>query len=229
MRRRIYLMRHADVAYFDNQGRPFSPEAVALTARGEAQARAAGEALAAVRFDQVITSGLPRTVKTAQLVLSEARASPLIEEWPELAEIRGGRLRDIPDNELKNAFLGAFQGVVHETAIFLGGESIASLLDRVHSGIDRLLSDASWDTVLMVLHGGVNRAILSLGLTGGRSFLGNLAQSPGCINVLDVSEDRADWVVRAVNITPMDGMHLEGERSTTMEELLRQYLVHRKL
>jgi broad specificity phosphatase PhoE len=229
MRRRIYLMRHADVAYFDNQGRPFAPEAVALTARGEAQARAAGEALGAVRFDQVITSGLPRTVKTAQLVLGEARASHVIEEWPELAEIRGGRLRDIPDNELKNAFLGAFQGVVQETAIFLGGESIASLLDRVHSGIDRLLSDASWDTVLMVLHGGVNRAILSLGLTGGRSFLGNLAQSPGCINVLDVSEDRADWVVRAVNITPMDAMHLEGERSTTMEELLRQYLVHRKL
>jgi broad specificity phosphatase PhoE len=220
-------MRHADVAYFDERGRPFAPDTVPLTAAGESQARAAGEALARVRFDRVITSGLPRTVMTARLVLAEARESPVIEQWPELAEIQGGRLRDIPDDELEHAFLGAFQGVVPESAVFLGGESIASLLDRVHGGLKRLLSDLRWNTVLMVLHGGVNRAILSFGLTGGRSFLGNLAQSPGCINVLDMGEG-VDSVVRAVNICPLDSMHLEGERSTTMEELLRQYLVHRK-
>jgi probable phosphoglycerate mutase len=65
----------------------------------------------------------------------------------------------------------------------------------------------------------VNRAILSHALTGGRTFLGNLEQAPGCINVLDVGHD---WIVRAVNVTPYDPVQLRG-RLTTMEELWSQF------
>jgi probable phosphoglycerate mutase len=49
------------------------------------------------------------------------------------------------------------------------------------------------------MHGGVNRAILSYALTGQRLFLGNLAQTGGCINALDVGEAPNDWVVRLMN------------------------------
>jgi hypothetical protein len=57
--------------------------------------------------------------------------------------------------------------------------------------------------VLLVLHGGVNCAILSLALTGQRLFLGGLAQTAGCINALDVGErTTSDWVVRFVNHSP---------------------------
>ena len=73
--------------------------------------------------------------------------------------------------------------------------------------------------MLAVLHGGVNRAIISRALTGGRTFLGNLEQSPACVNILDVGDE---WIVRAVNVTPYDLAHLEG-RSTTMEELWQQF------
>ena len=107
-----------------------------------------------------------------------------------------------------------------EDTPFLGGETIGSLLDRVLPEIDRLLADREWDVVLAVLHGAVNRAILSHALTGGRLYLGNLEQSPGCINVLDVSED--DWVVRAVGITPLDLAHRAG-RLRTMEELWAEF------
>src|SRR5688500_20253203 len=41
---------------------------------------------------------------------------------------------------------------------------------RIHPGIERLRQDQSWDTVLLVLHGGVNRAFLSFALTGQRLF-----------------------------------------------------------
>ena len=70
-----------------------------------------------------------------------------------------------------------------------------------------------------MLHGGVNRAILSYALTGGRAFLGNFEQSPACVNVLDVGED---WVVRAVNHAPTDPAHLRG-RLRTMEELWQEF------
>jgi broad specificity phosphatase PhoE len=108
---------------------------------------------------------------------------------------------------------------VPEDLVFLGGETIGALLDRVLPAISRLLVDESWDTLLAVLHGAVNRAILSHALTGERMFLGNFEQAPGCINVLDVG---ADWIVRAVNLTPYDLIH-SGGRTTTMEELWQQF------
>ena len=46
-RRRLYLMRHAEVAYFGADGLPFDPLTVPLTSNGEEQARRAGEALRA--------------------------------------------------------------------------------------------------------------------------------------------------------------------------------------
>ena len=80
--------------------------------------------------------------------------------------------------------------------------------------------------MLLVLHGGVNRAIVSYALTGQRYFLGNLSQAPGCINALDVGTDRADWVVRMTNHAPSDLLQ-PGERETTMEVLYGQYLKFR--
>src|SRR6185312_7444342 len=48
-------------------GRPLRPDDVPLTEEGIEQARAAGEALVSVRFDRVVTSGLPRTEETARI------------------------------------------------------------------------------------------------------------------------------------------------------------------
>jgi broad specificity phosphatase PhoE len=213
-RRRIYLMRHGRVAYFD-QGRPLPPDDVPLTPEGREEARAAAAALDGIAFDRVITSGLPRTVETARIVAPEAES----EAWPELREIEAGRLGDIPEDELERTFVEAWRGVVPEETQFLGGESIGSLMDRVIPAVDRLLADTDWDVVLAVLHGGVNRAIISYALTGGRALFGNLEQAPACINVLDVGDD---WIVRAVNTTPADPAH-RGRRLRTMEELWAEF------
>ena len=214
-RRRLYLMRHAAVAYFEN-GRPVRPDDVPLTEEGVEQARAAAEALESVRFDRVVTSGLPRALETARIVAPGTEA----ESWPELRELEGARLGDIPEDELEHAFVHAFRGVLPEETRFLGGETIASLFDRVLPALARLLADPEWDVVLAVLHGGVNRAILSYALTGRREFLGGFEQAPACINVLDVGD--TGWIVRAVNVAPYDPVHLRG-RLTTMEELWAQF------
>jgi len=220
MRRRLYLMRHAEVAYFDADGRPVSVQDVPLTADGEEQARAAAAALAGIRFDRALTSGLRRTVETARIVAPDAEP----EEWPDLRELRSGRLREIPEDELEAAFTSAFTGEVPLETRFLGGDTVGELLDRVVPALERLLADPAWDTVLAVLHGGVNRAILSHAIAGDRRYLGGFEQAPACINVLDVGED---WIVRAVNYTPYDPVHERG-RGTTMEALYNQYLPYRK-
>src|SRR5229473_392012 len=220
MRRRIYLLRHADVAYVGKDGRLVRPDEAALTPEGEKQAERLAEVLRPVPFDRAITSGLPRTLETARRIL--AGRGPAIESWPDLAEIRGGRLRDISPEALKAALLGAFRAAAPESARFLGGESIGELFDRVLPAIQRLIDDPGWDCALLVLHGGVNRAILSYAVTGVRTFLGHLEQSPACVNVLDIGEE---WVVRAVNLCLDDLLHVSG-RETTMEKLLAQIRDH---
>ncbi|CUI09213.1 histidine phosphatase family protein [Massilia antarctica] len=227
-RRRIFLMRHGSVTYFDASGKPFLPETVPLNEQGCAQASAAGRAFAAegIQFDRVIVSGLPRTVETATRVLAATGQGIDIEIWPEFEEIRGGRLSTIADADLKEAFTGAFDGMAGEDKRFLGGESVGQLMDRIHPAVARLRGQDDWDTALLVLHGGVNCAILSLALTGQRMFLGGLAQTAGCINALDVGDGEADWVVRFVNYSPPAPLQTET-RCTTMEQLYEQYRLSR--
>jgi probable phosphoglycerate mutase len=209
MRRRLYLMRHGAVSYFDPDGRPVQEDGVSLNEEGRVQAAAARALLEPVAFDRVLTSGLPRSVETARIVAPDAE----LEEWPELRELRGAKLSSIPADRLESEFVHAFRGVVPNDKRFLGGEAIGELFDRVLPALERLLADESWDTVLALLHGAVNRAILSYALTGERMFLGHFEQAAGCVNVLDVGDE---WIVRAVNITPLDLLH-SSTRLTTME------------
>ncbi|GJH38883.1 histidine phosphatase family protein [Paraburkholderia hospita] len=229
-RRRLYLMRHGDVTYFDASGRTIDPERVPLNENGRAQADAAGRAFAEqnVRFDRVIASGLPRTVETAQRVLAQMHQQATIDIEPAWEEIRSGKPGSVPATDLETAFLGAFDGIVAEDVQFLGGETIGELLDRVLPALATLRADTSWDVALLVLHGGVNRAILSHAITaGGRTFFGHLAQATGCINALDVGAAPRDWVVRMINHAPPSPLHRDV-RNTSMEMLYAQFIQSRR-
>jgi probable phosphoglycerate mutase len=192
---------------------------VTLTPAGLEQARAAADLLAGIAFDRVVTSGLARTLETARFVAPGVEP----ESWPDLREIESGRIDDLSERELAAAVGSAFRGAVPLEHRFLGGETIGSLVDRVVPAVERLVADDGWDTLLAVLHGAVNRAIISYALTGTKAFFGGIEQAAGCVNVLDVGGD--DWVVRGVGITPYDLVHAET-RQTTMEALFTQYRRH---
>ena len=214
-RRRIYLMRHVQVRYFQGE----RVEDVKLTDEGRAQAVAAADALRGVRFDRVITSGLPRTLETARAIAPGVEPETI----SALREIESGNLRGLDPEAVHAMMMVAFRGVVPPETQFLGGETVGELFDRVLPAIDALLEDRTWDVALLVLHGAVNRAILGRALTGGRTFLGAFEQAPGCVNVLDV-DAAGSFIVRAVGYTPYDPVHAEALRSTTMEGLWLEYL-----
>jgi len=233
-RRRITLMRHGSVSYFDASGRPVGADLVPLNELGRAQSVAAGDLLKHTAFDRVIVSGLPRTIETEELVLKRNRnrnrnRPPDYEAWHEFREIRGTRMRDIKPEDLQAGFLEVFGRPSNFDARFMGGESVREFTDRVWPAFARLLADPAWKEALLVLHGGTNRAILSYCLAHGRAgkcaaFLPGLHQAPACINLIDVGvADEADFVVRAVNIAALDLLQTRT-RKTTLEGLLEKLL-----
>ncbi|MEO7940599.1 MAG: histidine phosphatase family protein [Burkholderiaceae bacterium] len=221
-------MRHGSVDYFDAHGRPFESTSVSLNEAGRRQADAAGALLSEqqARFDLVVTSGLPRTIETARRVLAACGQSDLrCENEPALVEIQDGDLDSIPEDEREEAMTRVFltTGDV-DGLVYLAGETIGEMLDRVLPAFEALLARDDWDCLLLVLHGAVNRALLSRALMGRRGFLGRFEQAPACINILDVGPK--DIVVRATNIAPTQWLHGQ-DRRTSMEQFYAQYVPQR--
>jgi probable phosphoglycerate mutase len=218
-RRRVYLLRHGDVSYFDDQGRPFRPDTVPLNAEGRRQAEAAAQELAAVPLDRVVASDLIRSTETAAIIT--AKRGLAVETFADLREIRPGRLADIPSGAIEQAFLSAFTSGIEREARFLAGESFGSLMDRVTACFRSLLADPSWRYLLIVAHGGVNRVLLTEALGVGLEGFAALEQDPCCINILDLDE-AGRCLVRLVNYTPYNSTKV-GMELTTMERLYQEY------
>jgi len=212
-RRRLFLMRHGEVNYFE-QGRPAPPEGVHLNEQGRAQATAAAHALADVSFDRVVTSGLPRTLETAAIVLGERALT--VEIVPELREIRGGRLADIPPHELRRTFVDAMTRRLSAADTFLLGESFGDFRDRVLPAFHALIADTSWSALLLVAHRAVNRVILADVLGLDLHGIGHIEQDAGCINLLDFDEP-GYGIARLINYTPYNPLK-HGLALTTMEQ-----------
>ena len=218
VRRRLYLMRHAEVSYVDETGGRWARSTSCSRMRPHA-GRGGARRVRRRRVRPRRLSDLPRTAETAAIVAPGTRSSG----GPEFSEWRGGRLDALPPEELEPIFIGALR-VTDEDARVLGGESLGEALDRVHPALDRLVA-REWSTALAVFHGGVNRIIVSYALSGDRTYFGTFEQAPACINLLDLGDD--GWIVRTVNYVPYDPLH--PARTTTMEHLweeLRGYFEH---
>jgi probable phosphoglycerate mutase len=222
-RRRLYLLRHADVEYFDAAGRAHRPETVPLTALGLQQARAAALALADVPFDRAITSGLVRTEQTARVILA-GRDVPL-ECEPRFREIETGRMREwagAAPEQVQRVILGALPADLHPEATFLAGETFASLAARAGAALAELLARQDWQTLLMVAHGIVNRLVLLRLLGAPLGALGKLEQDACCINLVEFDASGTP-LVRLLNHTADNPLKL-GMTHSTLEGLYRQIL-----
>lgn len=222
-RRRIYLMRHGDVEYRGEDGKPVNPKLVQLTDAGVGQATAAAEMLQDIELHRAVCSGLPRTRQTAEIALAGRNIA--VEEMPAFAEIKSGRLADMPRKRWEAEFVYGMERADAPRARFAGGEPFGDFYARVTTAFRELLFSPGWARMLLVAHDGVNRALLAWASGAGLKGMGAFEQDMGCINVLDA--DVVDGAVertliKAVNLTPSNpakhGMYL-----TSLE------LVHRRL
>lgn len=222
-RRRIYLMRHGEVSYFDADSKPLDPRHVSLTENGRNQARAAAQFLTDVPFDLALCSGLARTLETARIVLN-GRMLELLED-PRLKEIRAGRLRDVPPDALERVIAYAYDGADQPGATFIGGERWDAFQQRVLDAWTDLIAGPPWLNILVVAHDAVNRVLLSHTASAGLAGLKAFEQDPACVNMIevDVIDGRAQRAfLRAINFAVYDPARI-GYHQTVMEGVYRSF------
>lgn len=224
-RRRIYLMRHGHVDYFDPS--LSEPRTAVLTGEGRRQAQACRDALRRLDLDLVVCSGLPRTRETAEIVLSANPDAPRIEDEPGLEELKSGFLRARSREELAAMLAFCFDDAAAPGARFLpDGETFAEAEARIVPALERLVLGRSWKTALIVAHEGVNRIILGWACGGGLAAIGAFEQDLCCVNILDIDVTPAAGgglqveraIIKAMNVTPYDYVK-SGLSRTSLEHL----------
>ena len=230
VRKRIYLVRHGEVAYFDSAGRPVNPRNVRLTERGAAEARAVAELLEGEAIDRAVTSGLARARETAELVL--AGRDIAIEEEGDFSEIRGGRFADVDPENALGAIARAYDGAAENGAWFGHGERFGEFDSRVRGALRRLVAAPGWRRLLLVGHDAVNRAILCWAAGADLRAMPAFEQDYGGLSIFDVDVDEATnepmrRYLRTVNLTPLDPAKRERWQ-TSMEPVYEHYMEARR-
>jgi len=225
-RRRIHLMRHADAEYIRPNGtRAPDSRLVPLTPKGRTEAAAMGALMAGIEFDRAICSGLQRTRDTAAIVLGERNLK--LEIVTELEEIRGGdavaRAKLSPVDYAYAMFKAS-----EPDACYASGERFSDFVERVMPAFNRILDEPDWTSLLLVAHGGVNRAILTDFTGSGLAAFGTFEQDSACLNIIDVDTCLDTGAVlrrilRAVNITAEDPAK-RTRRLLTLEGMTKRFI-----
>ena len=190
----LLLIRHGETAL--NVARVLQPADTPLSARGIAQAEALASRLASMNVAAIVSSDLPRALRTAQAIAA-ATGAP-IETTPLLQERNFGDWRG-----------QSYDGMAINPLTMLqappGGESVAAFEQRVAQAFAHVVrrhADVA-GTIAVVTHGLVIRALLAahVELAAGSTqpeHLGNTG--------LSVVDARPPHVARLVNCT----LHLEA-------------------
>jgi probable phosphoglycerate mutase len=224
-RRRIFLMRHGHVDYFDPDLK--HPRDARLTDEGRRQAQACRDAFRHVQLDLAACSGLPRTRETAEIVLSANPHAGAVIDEPGLEELKSGVMKVATRAELAARLAFCFDDAAAPGARFLpDGETFADAQARIVAGLENLVLGRAWRTALIVAHEGVNRILLGWASKGGLASIGAFEQDLCCVNVLDldvvpdpggkIAIERA--LIKAMNVTPYDYVK-SGLSRTSLEHL----------
>ena len=220
-RRRIYLFRHGDVSYVDDQGnRVADPVAVPLTAWGREQAALTGKALAKIPFDRAVTSSYPRSMETAGLILDGRGLK--IEPLDHFVELRGDPAFRNAVTDL-NDIAYSFRDAHVPGARYNGGDSFEEVNTRVVSALETLIAEPEWETLALVAHGGINRLVIGWALGTGLATFSALDQNTACVNVIDFDEHPETRQIvrktlRALNVTVYD-LAKEGNHLLSLEQI----------
>ena len=152
----LLIVRHGETdwnAELRFQGHADTP----LNETGRAQARALAEELVDVRADAIYSSDLSRAQKTAEIL--GARLGVPVTPLRELREIDVGSWQGLTRAEIEARYPGAYAAWRRGETGWTGGETYASLAERILPALRQIARDHPRGRVLVVGHGGTIRTL----------------------------------------------------------------------
>jgi probable phosphoglycerate mutase len=201
---KIILVRHGHVEGI-HPPRFRGREDLALTERGKAEALAVARRIAGKWHPAcVYTSPLSRCVLTGAAIASACKIqSQSIEELNDI-DYGKWKMRTYAEMEASEPELYASWYATPHLMRFPGGDSLQELVSRTADALRFVLERHADQTVVMVGHHSVNRALLVQVADLPLSSYWILTQDPCCINEIDIAANRIQ--VRSINETS----HLDG-------------------
>jgi broad specificity phosphatase PhoE len=193
----IILTRHGHVDWIAPErfrGRAEIP----LSELGERQAKALGRRVAQTwKPDAIYTSPLGRCVRTGAEIGEATGAKPEILD--DLADTHYGEWQGLTHDEVRARWPEEHRiwFEAPDLAAIPGGETLAQVLARGISVLQRVLKKHKGQAVVLVGHDSINRVILThtLGLSLSRYW--RIKQEPCCIN--EISIDGETFTIQRIN------------------------------
>jgi broad specificity phosphatase PhoE len=209
---KIILTRHGHVEGIKPEhfrGR----EPLKLTERGEAEARALAQRIAAHwRPSHIYTSPMGRCLATAAAITQSTGIAA--KTCDDLSDFDYGawQFKTFAEAKAQDPALFAAWFATPQRVRFPNGESLQDLAARTADALRMVLARYPDETVVLVGHDSVNRALLLELLELPLAAYWRLAQEPCCINEIDVSA--AGVRVRCINATQhLEAVAAEHDRS----------------
>ena len=209
MTTRVILVRHGESSYNAERRVQGHCDLSTLTDKGEAMAAQVATALKELKFDAVYSSPLQRAKRTAELVLAGLPNPPALQTTDDLKEISLPLWEGLLFTEVEAKYPDEFRDwkdQPHKLRMTLPDGTdffpIADLYEQARRFWTTLLSHHAGQTVLVVAHSGINRALIysAIGLEpeGYQRFhLSNCG-----ISILNFSGDlRQSVQIESMNIT----------------------------
>ncbi|MCD4670767.1 MAG: histidine phosphatase family protein, partial [Actinomycetia bacterium] len=156
---KLFLIRHGQTSW-NVEGRYQGSCDIELNSTGIQQAELASKYLSRVKFSNIYSSPLKRTMKTADII--SGKSGQEIKILGELEEVDFGKWEGLKFHEIDKEYHGDYQQWLADpyNNCPTGGENFKELTLRTTSIIDKIVAENADDSsVAIVTHGGV---ILSL-------------------------------------------------------------------
>jgi alpha-ribazole phosphatase len=185
---RIYLIRHGQVAGFD-QPRYNGQTDVALTDFGVEQYHNLKERLADNKISACYTSDLSRCTIGAGIICPAFAVEPTARQ--ELRELNIGVWEGMTWQEIRSTWPDGWQARLDDLVNYRvpQGENLLDLEARVMPVINEIVEQHKGEEVLVVGHGGVNRVVLLNAIGAPLAGMFNIEQNYGCLNIIDYYAD----------------------------------------
>lgn len=159
MTKQLWLIRHPEVENAASQ-RFYGFHDINLSARGVEQARRLRDYLQQQNLSRIITTGLKRTDYLGQMIGETSTISWEVE--PSLKEMHFGRWEGLAAAEVRENEPELYNDCVTADINFRfpEGESIQEFLDRVKTGLKKIIRKSNDSTVAVITHSGVVRMAL---------------------------------------------------------------------